>query len=90
MTVLTFFAAASVVTCTVIGASALPWTDREVAESRAAWEALFRLIVGVQPAPVLVELPADDLLPAPLPRPMHHPARSFPRSHIALRSALAR
>lgn len=90
MSVLTFLLASFVVTLTVLGAYALPWTSRELAESQAAWEGLFRSVGGGRSAPVLAELPADDLLPAPLPVLARH--TGAPRAHVGYgaRSALAR
>ena len=64
-----------------LGALALPWSDRELLASRAAWMQLFAFIVGAEEP--LATVSADELLPAPLPRPVRSSSGGLPRRAAA-------
>jgi hypothetical protein len=82
---LTFFAATSVLGLAGAGVLALPWSDREVNESWAAWSAVSavpaRWMRGE--APVLMVVSADDLLPDALPRALPEFSRARRLGHVA-------
>lgn len=74
--------ALAILATAALGALALPWSDGEIKASRDAWMRVFAWVFGEEEP--MARLSADDLLPAPLPRPATARAPLF---HVAARRA---